>query len=129
MEVRFYDENTRKYGCSIQPNFHDYYNAALFDDTSEVVKETDSYEAYAATVIHNGQEADVYVYWNYLQWSDWYTGASGNSEVICYLQWDFLVPVGYDGCVAGLQDYSLEMPDDTYITDYDPADFLLFRAD
>ena len=129
MEVRFYDENTGKYGCSIQPNFNDYYNAALFDDTSEVVKETDSYEAYAATVIHNGQEADVYVYWNYLQWSDWYTGASGNSEVICYLQWDFLVPVGYDGCVAGLQDYSLEMPDDTYITDYDPADFLLFRAD
>ena len=127
MEVRFYDENTGKYGCSIQPNFTDYYNATLFDDTSEVVKETDSYEAYAATVIHNGQEADVYVYWNYLQWSDWYTGAAGNDEVICYLQWDFLVPVGYDGCVAGLQDYSLEMPDGTYITDYDPTNFLLFR--
>ena len=127
MEVRFYDENTGKYGCSIQPNFNDYYNAALFDDTSEVVKETDSYEAYAATVIHNGQEADVYVYWNYLQWSDWYTGAAGNDEIICYLQWDFLVPVGYDGCVAGLHDYSLEWADGTYITDYDPADFLLFR--
>ena len=127
MEVRFYDENTGKYGCSIQPNFNDYYNAALFDDTSEVMKETDSYEAYAATVIHNGQEADVYVYWNSLQWSDWYTGATGNDEVICYLQWDFLVPVGYDGCVAGLHDYSLEWLDGTYITDYDPADFLLFR--
>ena len=127
MEVRFYDENTGKYGCSIQPNFNDYYNAALFDDTSEVVKETDSYEAYAATVIHNGQEADVYVYWNYLQWSDWYTGAAGNDEIICYLQWDFLVPVGYDGCVAGLHDYSLEWLDGTYITDYDPSNFLLFR--
>jgi len=127
MEVRFYDENTGKYGCSIQSNFNDYYNAALFDDTSEVVKETDSYEAYAATVIHNGQEADVYVYWNYLQWSDWYTGAAGNDEIICYLQWDFLVPVGYDGCVAGLHDYSLEWLDGTYITDYDPSNFLLFR--
>ena len=127
MEVRFYDENTGKYGCSIQPNFTDYYNATLFDDTSEVVEETDSYEAYAATVIHNGQEADIYVFWNYLQWSDWYTGAAGNDEVICYLQWDFLVPVGYDGCVAGLQDYSLEMPDGTYITDLNPDDFLLFR--
>jgi hypothetical protein len=127
MEVRFYDENTGKYGCSIQPNFNDYYNAVLFDDTSEVVKETDSYEAYAATVIHNGQEADVYVYWNSLQWSEWYTGATGNDEVICYLQWDFLVPIGYDGCVAGLHDYSLEMPDGTYITDYDPSNFLLFR--
>ncbi len=127
MEVRFYDENTGKYGCSIQPNFNDYYNTKLHDDTAELVKETDSYEAYAATVIHNGQEADVYVYCNSLQWSEWYTGAAGNNEIICYLQWDFLVPVGYDGCVAGLQDYSLEMPDGTYITDYDPADFLLFR--
>ena len=53
-------------------------------------------------------------------------------QIICpqrrfYCQYDFLVPIGYDGCVAGVRDPRVEWVDGTYITDYDPADFLLFR--
>ena len=128
MEVRFYDENTGKYGCSIKTNMEDYYNTKLHDDTNEVVEETDDYEQACYTVIHNGQEMDAYEFYNYLVWSDWYTGEAGNDEIICYLQWDFLVPIGYDGCVVGLRNAQIEWVDGTYITDYDPADFLLFRA-
>ena len=34
---------------------------------------------------------------------------------------------GYDGIVVGFRDASSEWLDDTYLYDYDPADFLLFR--
>ena len=58
---------------------------------------------------------------------DWYTAEAGNREVVFYCQCDFLVPVGYDGCVTGFGDVRVKRVDGTYITDYDPANFLLFR--
>ena len=39
-----------------------------------------------------------------------------------------MVPVGYDGSVACLRDARTQWPDGAYITDLNPADFLLFRA-
>ena len=127
MEVRFFDENAWSSGMWVYTRLEDYYNPKLHDDTEELVEETDYYEQYAYTIIHNGEEMDAYVFYNYVQWSGWSTDEAGNHEDIAYLQWDFLVPIGYDGCVAGLRDGRLELTDGTYITDYDPADFLLFR--
>jgi hypothetical protein len=105
-----------------------YYNPTLNTDTFELLEETDAYDLYAYHIIHNGQETEAYCYYSTC-WGDWYTGAACNDEIIRYLQWDYLVPAGYDGSVAVLRDSRIEWPDDAYITDLDPAGFLLFRAD
>ena len=126
MEARFYDENTGKYGVWPAFRWEDYYNTKLHDDTEELVEETEEYDQYCYTVIYNGEEMDAYTFVT-CYYGDWYTGEAGNDEIVCYYQVDFLVPVGYDGCVAGMKDRSVKNLDGTYITDYDPSNFLLFR--
>ena len=128
MEVRFYDENAREYGVWPAYRWEDYYNTKLHDDTEELVEETEEYDQYCHTVIYNGEEMDAYTFVT-AYFGDWYTAEAGNREVVFYCQYDFLVPIGYDGCVAGMKDRSVKNLDGTYITDYDPANFLLFRAD
>ena len=127
MEARFFDDNAWSYGMWVYTNNEDYYNAKLHDDTVEVVEETDDYKQKWYTINYTGQEMDAYEFYNYPVWGDWHTTEAGNSERICYLQWDILVPIGYDGCVVGLRDGRVEWMDGTYITDYDPSNFLLFR--
>ncbi len=127
MEVRFYDENTSKYGCQTSATFDDYYNSKLHSDTFKQEDKTDQYTLYSYHIIHEGQETEGFCYFS-ASWGDWYTGEAGNDEIIRYIQWDFLVPVGYDGSVACLRDARTQWPDGAYITDLNPADFLLFRA-
>ena len=127
MEVRFYDENTSKYGCQTSATFDDYYNSKLHSDTFKQEDKTDQYTLYSYHIIHEGQETEGFCYFS-TSWGDWYTGEAGNDEIIRYIQWDFLVPVGYDGSVAVLRDARTQWPNGAYITDLNPADFLLFRA-
>ena len=126
MEVRFYDENARQYGVWPAYQWEDYYNTKLHDDTIELVEETEEYEQYCHTVIYNGEEMDAYTFVT-AYFGDWYTAEAGNREVVFYCQYDFLVPIGYDGCVVGVRDRRVEWPDGAYITDLNPDDFLLFR--
>ena len=91
-----------------------------------MVEEAEEYDQYCHMIIYNGQEMDAYTFVTYY-WGDSYTAEAGNREIIFYYQVDFLVPVGYDGCVAGMRDNRLELLDGTYITNYDPSNFLLFR--
>ena len=93
------------------------------------MEETDTYEQDAYTIIYNGQEMEAYHFYNYAYWGDWYAGEDSDHECIYYMQWDFLVPIGYDGCVAGIRAHGVEWPDGAYVTDLNPADFLLFRLD
>ena len=51
----------------------------------------------------------------------------GTHECILTIVEEFLVPIGYDGCVVSMANSRLEWPDGSYITDLDPDDFLLFR--
>ena len=51
----------------------------------------------------------------------------GNNECKYTVVEEFLVPVGYDGCVVSIANSRVEWPDGAYITDLDPDDFLLFR--
>ena len=123
IEVRFYDENAMKYGRSYSPRTEDYYNVKLLDDTYELLEQADGENLSKNRIIFNGQETDAYEWYS----SYWTDGPNGNGERMAVLQWDFLVPVGYDGCVIGLCDANVEILDGTYITDYDPSNFLLFR--
>ena len=70
---------------------------------------------------------DVYGFSYYPEWGEWYAGEDSDHECINYKQWAFQVPVGYDGCVVGIRDARVEWPEDCYITDMNPEDFLLFR--
>lgn len=128
IEIRFSDDNAWEYGIDgIFMSFEDYYNTKLLDDTAEVVEETDTYNQYRYTVIHNGQEMDAYCFDNAGTWSDWYENEDGNHECKFTIVEEFLVPVGYDGCVVSLANGRLEWPDGSHITDLDPEEFLLFR--
>ena len=128
VEVRFFDDNAWDYGISSPgTNSEDYYNVKLHDDTSELVEETDTYYQSRYTIIHNGQETDAYSFYNYGSWSGWSTDEAGNHESTYSQTWDFLVPIGYDGCVVGFRSRRVEWPDGAYITDLNPDDFLLFR--
>lgn len=128
VEARFFDDNAWDYGISSPGvNSEDYYNVKLHDDTSELVEETDTYDQSRYTIIHNGQEMDAYSFYNYGSWSGWSTDEAGNHECTYTQTWDFLVPIGYDGCVVGFRSRRVEWPDGAYITDLNPDDFLLFR--
>jgi hypothetical protein len=129
MEARSYDDNANAYGMSSSYHTEDYYNTKLHDDTNVKLEEgvawKDYYTAdlYSYTIIYQGQEMEAYCLDGY-KWSGWV-----GRENTLYQLWAFQVPVGYDGCVVGVRDARAEWADGTYITDYDPADFLLFRLD
>ena len=128
IEIRFSDDNAWEYGVDgIFMSFEDYYNTKLLDDTAELVEETDTYSQYQYTVIHNGQQMDAYCFKNAGTWSDWYEDEYGNRECKFTAVEEFLVPIGYDGCVVSMANSRLEWPDGSYITDLDPDEFLLFR--
>ena len=128
IEIRFFDDNAWAYGIeSILRSAEDYYNTKLLDDTAELVAEADTYDQYRYTVVYNGQEMDAYYFDNAGTWSDWYVNEDGNHECKYTYVKEFLVPVGYDGCVVSIANSRVEWPDGAYITDLDPDDFLLFR--
>ena len=128
IEIRFFDDNAWEYGIEgVTGSFEDYYHVKLHDDTAELIEETDTYDQYRYTIIHNGQEMDAYYFDNYGIWSDWFSDGNGNHECTLTLVDEFLVPIGYDGCVVSIRNSRVEWPDGAYITDLDPDDFLLFR--
>ena len=128
IEIRFFDDNAWEYGIDgVTGSFEDYYHVKLLDDTAELIEETDTYDQYRYTIIHNGQEMDAYHFNNYSTWSDWVSDGNGNHECTLTMVDEFLVPIGYDGCVVSMANSRLEWPDGAYITDLDPDDFLLFR--
>ena len=130
VEYRFFDDNAWNYGVKGPgTNWDDYYNVKLHDDTSELVEETDTYSQYVNTIIHNGQEMDAYYFNDYGTWGAWSTDEAGNHQVTFTYADEFLVPIGYDGCVVGIRDRRVEWPDGAYVTDLNPEDFLLFRLD
>ena len=128
IEIRFFDDNAWEYGVDgVLVSSEDYYNTKLLDDTAELVVEEDTYDQYQYTVVYNGQEMDAYYFDNTGTWSDWYENEDGNHECKFTIVEEFLVPIGYDGCVVSMANSRVEWPDGAYITDLDPDDFLLFR--
>lgn len=121
MEAFFYDENAQDYGINAPTRVEDYYNTKLHDDTYMELDESEDFYSCSFHVIHKGQEQECYYrYTSY--WGDWV-----DDTCTYYVDWAYQIPVGYDGIVVGFNNARLEVVDGTYITDYDPADFVLFR--
>ena len=79
------------------------------------------------TIVKDTDIFQVQRFYNASTWSDWYVNEDGNHECQYTVVEEFLVPVGYDGCVVSITNSRVEWPDGAYITDLDPNDFLLFR--
>lgn len=126
-EVRFTDKMARNYGMRARIRIEDYYNVKLLDDYNVYDEEADltTYK-----LIHQGKQMEGY-YRTHTEYSDWHRDANGVNQCIYSAQWAFHVPVGYDGCVATLVDFSRVPKDgeDYYITDMEPDMFLFFRLD
>jgi len=128
IEIRFFDENAQKFGPYAFTRHEDYYNVKLHDDSETVVEESEDYTLYAHKRIYFEQEVETY-YRTRDSWSNWRKDAQGNLECFYNVEFAFQVPVGYDGAVAALEDGGYEEPENAYLTDCDPAYFLLFRLD
>jgi hypothetical protein len=126
MKVSVTDSNARKYGFSVGSRIEDYYTTKYHDDTSVYDEETGMT---TVKLFYQGQEMEGY--WRTKsEYSGWHYDENGIRQSVFTGEWAFHVPVGYDGCVAGIVDKSrapdLEDPDlEYYVTDY-PADMFLF---
>jgi hypothetical protein len=126
MKVSVTDSNARKYGFSVGSRIEDYYTTKYHDDTSVYDEETGMT---TVKLFYQGQEMEGY--WRTeSEYSGWHYDENGIRQSVFTGEWAFQVPVGYDGCVAGIVDKSrapdLEDPDlEYYVTDY-PADMFLF---
>lgn len=118
-QIRFADYNARNYGYWYSYSREDYYNIRLNDDTA--VHDDDGNATY--TVNYNGEDMEAYYFAEYLS-NGWL--ADNTAEITFTV--NNLVPAGYDGCVFGVFDYSLRIPDGGYIFDiYTPDSFHYFR--
>ena len=126
MKVSVTDSNARKYGFSVGSRIEDYYTTKYHDDTSVYDEETGMT---TVKLFYQGQEMEGYWRTKH-EYSGWHYDENGIKQNVFTGEWAFQVPVGYDGCVAGIVDKSrapdLEDPDlEYYVTDY-PADMFLF---
>ena len=122
MQALFHEQNAKSYGSVTASNYEDYYTIELHDDTDVYDEET---EISTFSVSYHGEimEATERIVSN---WSGWhYVG--GRQIDICTVTWEFCVPKGYDGVVIGFRNAAIEWEDGTYLYDYQPEDFLLFR--
>ena len=122
MQALFHEQNAKNYGSATATNYEDYYTIKLHDDTAVYDEET---EIDTYSVCYHGEimEATERIVSN---WSGWhYEG--GRKVDIRTVTWEFCVPKGYDGAVAGFLNAAVEWEDGTYLYDYQPEDFLLFR--
>lgn len=116
-QILFSDDNAWVHGTHIGFVYEDYYSVRQNANSGY----GDNWNA-SFTVNYHGEDIECYHSLEFLT-QEW-QGRTFNVTI----RVDFLVPVGYDGCVWGLYDYSNPYPDDAYIFDvYDPSSFRLFR--
>lgn len=122
MQALFHEQNAKSYGSATATNYEDYYTIELHDDTGVYDEET---EIDTYSVCYHGEimEASERIVSN---WSGWHY-KDGRKIDIRTVTWEFCVPKGYDGAVAGFRNAAVEWEDGTYLYAYQPEDFLLFR--
>ena len=122
IQALFHEQNAKSYGSATATNYEDYYTIELHDDTAVYDEAT---EITTYSVNYHGEIMEVTERMA-SNWSGWhYEG--GRKVDIRTVTWEFCVPKGYDGTVVAFRNAAIEWEDGTYLFDYDPADFLLFR--
>ena len=122
MQALFHEQNAKSYGGMTATNYEDYYTIELHDDTGVYDEETeiDTYSVCYHGEIMEATERIV------SSWTGWHYEGGRKIDIRTVI-WEFCVPKGYDGAVAGFLNAAVEWEDGTYLYDYQPEDFLLFR--
>ena len=123
LEVEFSDENARLNGVQISSGGTDYYDIALRDD-SAVPGSNPEEESFL--VSYHGEECPCRML-EHSAWSGWQDTEDGRRVNVCTVSWAYQVPIGYDGCVAGLRGSQYEWPEDQYLYEFYDGNFLFFR--
>ena len=124
MEATYFDDNARWYGIKLTTCSEDYYYTKLHDDS---ITEPDEDGFETSTVIYNGIPMEAYERYTG-EWSGWHDGENGRRQNKLSAKYEYLMPKGYDGRVVGFVNSKNDwVKGSVYITDFDPADSMLFR--
>ena len=124
MEATYFDDNARWYGIKLTNCSEDYYYTKLHDDS---ITEPDEDGFETSMVIYNGIPMEAYERYTG-DWSGWHDSEGGRRQNKLSAKYEYLMPKGYDGRVAGFVNSKNEwVKGSVYITDFDPADSMLFR--
>ena len=124
MEAVYFDDNARWYGIKLTTCSEDYYNTKLHDDS---ITEPDEDGFETSLVIYRGVEMETYERYTG-SWSGWHNREDGRRQSKLSAKYEYLMPKGYDGRVVGFVNSKNEwVRGSVYITNFDPADSILFR--
>ena len=124
MEATYFDNNARWYGINLTTCSEDYYNTKLHDDS---ITEPDEDGFETSMVVYNGIPMETYERYTG-GWSGWHDNENGRRQNKLSAKYEYLMPKGYDGRVVGFVNNKNEwVKGSVYITDFDPADSILFR--
>ena len=124
MEAVYFDDNARWYGIKLTNCSEDYYNTKLHDDS---ITEPDEDGFETSLIIYRGVEMETYERYTG-SWSGWHDSENGRRQNKLSAKYEYLMPKGYDGRVVGFVNSKNEwVKGSAYITDFDPADCMLFR--
>ena len=124
MEATYFDDNARWYGIKLTTCSEDYYYTKLHDDS---ITEPDEDGFETSMVIYNGIPMEAYERYTG-EWSGWHDGENGRRQNKLSAKYEYLMPKGYDGRVVGFVNSKNDwVKGSVYITDFDPADSMLFR--
>ena len=124
MEAVYFDDNARWYGIKLTTCSEDYYNTKLHDDS---ITEPDEDGFETSLVIYRGIEMETYERYTG-SWSGWHNREDGRRQTKLSAKYEYLLPKGYDGRIVGFVNSKNEWAKGSaYITDFDPADCMLFR--
>lgn len=118
VQLIFSDKNAQEYGASIGHLFEDY-NDIIGHDDSMVYEEN----GVTFTTNWNGQK--------YTECKTLFSDEGGWKDNVLTVErtYEWLIPIGYDGAVVGVRDYSIPWEQGMYIFDVANDDTLFFRLD
>lgn len=117
----FNDEASYMYGWSLDDCREGYYDI-IYNDENLTWNDDNSVNF---RVMYNGTEYDCYAYTSAVEKMICNTG--NQSVRLRGRRENYLVPIGYDGCVYGMRNYGTEWGDGLHINDIDNTDTLFFR--
>lgn len=116
----YWDDNANEYGWSESGAYESYYDIIYNDDHGD----WDEDDNYCFWAVHNGE--------TYEECMEYATSidslcADASDARIRATRYHYLVPVGYEGCVIGKRNSTVEWGENEHIFDLDNSDTLFFR--
>lgn len=116
----YWDDNANEYGWSEGGAYESYYDIVYNDEHSDWDEEGNYY----FWVVHDGETfEECTAYETYID----SLCVDTSSVCIRATRYNYLVPVGYEGCVIGKRNSAVEWGENEHIFDSDNSDTLFFR--